>query len=325
MDDPKVVTVTLNPSLDRTLMIHYLAVGYHNRTTGTTRLDPAGRGVNISRALHALGGRTHAVIMLGDDATARAYQALIEKEAFPVTAIRRSGLTRSNIVILDTGTQAETYLIEESVGATPESLQAVADALRGIVRPGDIVVYAGSLPNDAPDETYARLINMARQGGAFAVLDTPGDVAGKALEAAPDLVVLKQNEAEGLFNHPVRTRQDAIYCGRRLLERRIEQVLITVGSDGGAILVTEENIWQADFPELEIGTRSGVKEAMVAGYLAGQLKRRSPAEALKLGAAAAAYTASQVGSNFGSLAEVEELMEQVNVQQVEDESAGVNR
>ncbi len=70
----KVITVTLNPSLDRTVTTHFLALGYHNRTTATTRLDPAGRGVSVSRALHALGVETHAVVVLGHDANGRAYE-----------------------------------------------------------------------------------------------------------------------------------------------------------------------------------------------------------------------------------------------------------
>ena len=126
----KVITVTLNPSLDRTLVTHYLSVGYHNRTSETTRLDPAGRGVSIARALKHLGITTHSVIGLGDDATGYAYQALIAKEQLPVTFIQRNGLTRSNVVILDTGNQTETSLIEESAGISPENLEAVKTALR---------------------------------------------------------------------------------------------------------------------------------------------------------------------------------------------------
>jgi fructose-1-phosphate kinase PfkB-like protein len=74
MSEPNVITISLNPSLDRTLVVHYLAVGYHNRARETTRLNPAGKGVNIARALHQLNCPTRAIVLLGDDATSKAFK-----------------------------------------------------------------------------------------------------------------------------------------------------------------------------------------------------------------------------------------------------------
>jgi fructose-1-phosphate kinase PfkB-like protein len=108
----KIVTVTLKPSLDRTMMTHYLNPGYHNRTTEPTHIDPAGHGVNISRALHRMGIPTNAIILLGNDATSRAYKALIEFEKLPVTIVEREGLTHSHIIIVDTANKTETHIIE---------------------------------------------------------------------------------------------------------------------------------------------------------------------------------------------------------------------
>ncbi|MGD2157568.1 MAG: PfkB family carbohydrate kinase [Anaerolineales bacterium] len=110
MKGKKIITVTLNPSLDRTLVTHHLAIGYHNLTQETTRLDPAGRGLGISRTLSKLGIPTQAIVLMGNDATGKAYRALISEEDFDVTVIEVSGRTRSKTIIWDTGKNNETQI-----------------------------------------------------------------------------------------------------------------------------------------------------------------------------------------------------------------------
>lgn len=115
----KVITVMPNPSLDRTLATSFLAVGYHNVASEATRLDPAGCGVSISRALHVLGVPTHAIVLIGHDATGHEYQTLLAEEQFPITILRRDGRTRSNIVIHDTGLNNEAMILEDRA-STPK-------------------------------------------------------------------------------------------------------------------------------------------------------------------------------------------------------------
>ena len=142
-----VITVALSPSLDRTLITHYLAVGYQNRAEESTRLDPAGEAVDIARALHRLIQSVHAIIVLGDDATGRSYQALLSAESFEYSIIQvKGGRTPSNTIILDTGNHTETQILEEGTGMSRDDLVQVVHVLRDKVRPGDIVVFAGPLP-----------------------------------------------------------------------------------------------------------------------------------------------------------------------------------
>jgi 1-phosphofructokinase len=316
MAGTKIITVTLNPSLDRTLTVHYLALGYHNRTAETTRLDAAGKGVNISRALHKLNRETQALILLGDDATGRAYQALIEENGFPVNIARRTGATRSNIVLLDTGNKHETHLIEETDSVTRQELEAVAARLRAMIAPEDIVVFAGSLPGDAPADTYAWLTEIAHEAGAQVAVVTFGETLSAALKANPDLVVLDQQELEALFNHPVRAQDDVIYCMEKLREGGVGKVMALVdeGDSDAAILISKEGRWQVSFPDVEAtGTSIGAIDALVAGFLARRVNERPLDEALELGAAAATYAVTQVGSEFGSLNEMQEYIDDADV------------
>lgn len=322
MEEPQetnVVTVTLSPSLDRTLVTHYLAVGYHNRTQDSTRLDPAGEGVNIARALHRLIQRAHAIVLIGDDATGRSYQALVADEGFNSTLIRVAGRTPSNTIILDTGNHTETQILEEREGINRDDILQVVHALKQAVNPGDIVVFAGPLPPGVPDDTYAWLTEVAKEAGAQVAILTGGDSLREALTAEPDMIALSEIQCEGFFNYPVRTREHAVESARRLQEMGARIVLIEMREAGEALLVSEEGEWYADLKlGPDGGTTSGIWDAFVAGVVAGRISEKSHRAALELAAAAGAYTALHVGHEFGMLPEVRSSKEQVAVYEIDE-------
>jgi 1-phosphofructokinase family hexose kinase len=318
--EKNIITVTLSPSLDRTLVTHYLAVGYHNVTEESTRLDPAGAGVNIVRALNRLLGRGHGIILLGDDATGLAYRALISEEDFDKTVIRVTGRTRSSTIILDTGNQTETNIVEESAGITRVDVEQLVGSLKELARPEDIVVFAGPLPNESPRDTYAWLTGIVHEEtGADVGIVTGGEPLSEALKAQPEFVAVTQIQAEAFFNYPVRTLEDLLGSGRRLVEQGAHSVLLEMRDGEGAVLVNPEGAWVATLPDPGEGTTSGVWDALLAGFLAAYVSRKPPLETLALGAAAAAYTAAQVGSEFGTLDEVQEYIGQIDVRAASEE------
>jgi 1-phosphofructokinase len=313
----KVITVTLNPSLDRTLTTHFLSLGYHNNATDTTRLDPAGRGVNVSCALHALGVPTHAIILLGSDATGRAYKALLAEEDFPITVIPREGRTRSNITIYDTGHNQQTDIHEESAGLTRADRQRITNTLLELIVPNDTVVFAGSLPADVRADTYALLTSLAEtKGAAVAINAGGGEPLKQSIQARPRLMYMTQTQLEGLFNIPVRAPEDVLYWAKTLRAQGVERVLVVMESSESALLVTETGAWLAEWPEVS-GTVSGRSEALIAGYLAGRLSHRSFEESLELAAIAAAYTVSQVGNVFGTVEDAQTFTDKVLVTPVD--------
>ncbi len=313
----KVITVTLNPSLDRTLTTHFLSLGYTNRVTGATRLDPAGRGVNVSRALHALGEPTHAILLLGHDATGLAYEALLAQEGFPVTVVRGAGSTRSNIIITDTGHGHETMILEDSRGVTRADRQMVSRALLSLIHPGDFVVFAGSLPSDVRPDTYAQLTSLAQAAGAHVALNAGGgDPLKLAVQARPNLIYLTQSQMEGLMNVPVRAQEDVIGAAKRLQARGVQRVLVALEETRVAYLVAEDAVWRAEWPDTS-GTRVGLAGAMIAGFLAGRLEGESFEKSLQLGAATAVITLSRPGRDYGTREEVEAVLPEVHVGQVD--------
>lgn len=311
--EPKIITVSLNPSLDRTITVRYLAEGYSNRVVGPTRLDPAGEGVSISRAVHSLDGRTHALILLGEDPVGRAYEAVIESEPLPHTIVHRAGSTRSDTIILDEGRESETQLFEDFNELAPTDLEAVDQTLKNLIEPDDWVVLAGTRLASWPDDTYIRLLKTVQNAGARSIVATLGSDFKEIAALDPSLLVLTKNQVEAHFNYPVRNLTDVAASAHQMTHQGLERVMIIIEDQNQAVLRTRTADYLLDLPESETGTRSGVWAGLLAGYLLGRVQERPLAEALELGAAAAAYTATQVGSEFGSTDQIDSLRDEIDV------------
>lgn len=317
MTQKKIITVTLNPWLDRTLTTHFLALGYRNRTQGETRLDPSGRGVNIARAVNSLEAPTHALLLLGNDAVGRAYESLLKAEGFSYTLVPTTAGTSSNTIIFDNGHHQETQLIDERGEVAEAELEQVAKQLPTLIQSGDIVVFAGSLSPGIPTNIYQQLVEIAHQSGAQAVVVGGSEAMGLATSAQPELTVLSQQEAESYFNCPVRSIEDVVYVSNQLRRETNGQVLIEMREKHDALLVTESGRWLVKLSGEHGGTSTGVWDGFVAGYLVGRLADKSFVEALEMGATTSGYAAEQTGTGFGTIEEIRELAEEVTVEPVE--------
>jgi fructose-1-phosphate kinase PfkB-like protein len=301
-----------------------MAEGYPNTVTDVTRLDPAGRGVNISRALSELDIATEAIVMLGTDAIGKAYQALIESEPFKTHLIERPGLTRSNTIIYDSGTKQETQIIEEGVNETDDEddIRVITDRVVEVVQPGDTVALSGVLPRNVPVNIYARLIESVKEAGAKVVLAADGISLEIGLRSSPDIIAMRQNEVESFFNYPVRTAEDVIFSARKLSERSGGSMVL-VGEhdiDYGIIVNQEQSGWYAELPPLpegNEGTTSGADDAFLAGFLAHYRNNDDLAEALRRAMAAAAFTRTKAGNTFGTVEDVRTLLESVQIESLE--------
>ncbi|PJF43937.1 MAG: hypothetical protein CUN55_06575 [Phototrophicales bacterium] len=318
MRKPKVVTVTLNPTLERTIVTHFLALGYRNTVTEPARLDAAGHGLNIARACHHMICDTNAIIVLGNDPTAKTYLSLLEAEPFDKTVLPIASRTNTETVIYDTGHQNETRILECTAEMTSEDIDVVAQTLKQLIQPNDYVVFAGELPNGAPIDTYAHLTDAAQVAGAKVVLVTEGRALEHALHAQPELVMMTNSQLEAYFNYPIRTSESVIASANKLQEAGALRVLIVNDEYRLAILVDEEQCWFAGLPEEARGTSSGVWDALLAGYLTGRVNKRTLDKSLELGAAAAAYTIDHVGNEFGTLKEVKSYQDVVDVTSVDE-------
>ncbi|MFH9352219.1 1-phosphofructokinase [Kitasatospora sp. NPDC017646] len=285
-----IVTITPNPSLDRTYELGTLALGEVNRAAHD-RLDPGGKGVNVSRALTAAGHRTTAVLPLGG-LSGQLLADLLRRQGIDVAAVAISGDTRINVSIAEDGgslTKVNAVGPELSAAESAALLALVRDTQRigrGAGNGVDWLACCGSLPRGLAPEWYAELVAQVHSGGARIALDTSGPALLAALSARPDVVKPNREELAEAVGRQVTTVGDAVDAAGELRKRGAQQVLASLGADG-MLLIAEEGGWYGSAPVAVVRSDVGAGDASLAGFLgAGGTGPEALAAALAHGAAA---------------------------------------
>lgn len=259
-----IVTVTPNPSLDRTLQVDELRPGHVHRAV-TARTDPGGKGVNVARALAAHQIPVHAVVPMGGTAGQQLADLLVDI-GVRVVPVPVNGNTRTNVTIVDdTGTV--TKVNESGAQLGPAALAELRHRVEAAVQPGDWVALSGSLPPGAPDDLYADLVLTIHNVGARVAVDTSGVPLVAALDACPDLVKPNRHELEELVGHRLLDVAAVVDAAGELLDGGVGIVLASLGAEG-AILVDEEGAWHAVAQPVAVLSDVGAGDASLAGYLA---------------------------------------------------------
>ncbi|MET8831537.1 1-phosphofructokinase [Streptomyces sp. NPDC004610] len=278
-----ILTVTPNPSLDRTYEVPALERGAVIRASGE-RMDPGGKGVNVSRAVAAAGRRTVAVLPLGG-APGALVAELLAAQGIEVAPVPVAGATRSNIAL------AESDGVLTKINAPgPELSPAEQGALLGTVRERSAgagwIACCGSLPRGLAPSWYAEVVARAHDGGARIALDTSGPALLEALRARPDVVKPNAGELSAAVGRPLATVGDALKAAEELRAMGARAVLASLGADG-QVLVADEGAWFATAPVTAVRSNVGAGDSSLAGFLiAGGTGPAALASAVAHGAAA---------------------------------------
>ncbi|MGH3859752.1 1-phosphofructokinase [Actinokineospora sp.] len=286
-----IVTVTANPSVDRTIEIDSFQRGAVLRTRSAL-LDAGGKGVNVARALAANGLAATAVLPTGG-AEGVQLTALLATAGIKVVEVPIAGAVRSNITIAEAdGTTTKLNEPGPRFDAAERTrlVAATLDAATG----ADWVVLCGSLPPGVPADFYADLTRRLRERGARVAVDTSGDALRAAVAGRPDLVKPNREELADLVGHEVRTLGDALSAARQVLGQGVATVVASVGAEG-ALLVTADGAWHARSTFVEPRSTVGAGDALLAGFLAaGHIGPDALADAVAWGAAAAGLPGSRM-------------------------------
>ncbi|MDK1476567.1 1-phosphofructokinase [Streptomyces sp. 549] len=288
-----ILTVTPNPSLDRTYEIPALDRGAVLRAVAD-RVDPGGKGVNVSRAVSAAGRRTVAVLPLGGPEGAL-LSALLSEQGIEVAGVPVAGSTRVNISVAEPdGT------LTKINAAGPELSGTEAEALLEAVRSGAAahevtwIACCGSLPRGLTSRWYAELVARAHHAGARIALDTSGPSLTAALREGPDVVKPNVEELSEAVGRPLATIGDAVKAAEDVRTAGAHTVLASLGADG-QLLVDAEGTWFGSAPVDTVRSNVGAGDASLAGFLAaGGTGPQALASALAHGAAAVQLPGSQM-------------------------------
>lgn len=286
-----IVTLTLNPSLDRAVEVERLVRSQVNRAT-PAHLDPGGKGVNVSRALLAAGVATVAVLPCGGPEGDQLCR-LLREEGVDVRAVPVAGHTRSNITLAEPDGTV-TKVNERGAPLTADELEAVAATVLGAAGSADWVAVCGSLPPGVDEDKYADLCRRLVSAGVRVAVDTSGPALLAAVAAGPSVVKPNRDELSEAVGAALDSVGDAVEAAQVLRSRGAGDVLVSLGADG-ALLVSDEGVVSGECPVTEPRSTVGAGDALLAGYLAAGAKGAgSLAEGLAWAAAAVALPGSQM-------------------------------
>ncbi len=292
-----IVTVTPNPAIDVTLTVERLDIGEVNRTTDKHR-DPAGKGINVARALAKNGHSTIAVFpadpVNGSWIIRALAKAGVESSTTPII-----GEVRNNITIID-GNGQTTKINEPGPVVTPAEISALSEKLEWRLDENPTwLVAAGSLPLGLDADFLVDLGHRASAKGVRYAVDTSGTTLARvAASGVPDLIKPNLEELEELAGHPLRTVGDAVDAARNLLPNG--DVVVSLG-ENGALLVSADLVLWAGHPPVVADSTVGAGDSALAGFLTvreqgsfGSVRHAALATAVAWGTAAVTLPATSV-------------------------------
>ncbi len=284
-----IVTVTLNPSMDKTAETGALIPGGLNRLENIV-LDAGGKGVNVSKMIAALGGESVATGFLGGG-TGREMEAMLRLPSIEPDFIRIGHTTRTNLKVWSRECGI-TEFNEPGAIVTDEEMRALSAKLLGLAGLGVTFVFSGSLPRDVQPDIYGRLIAAVKAKGSKAFLDADGEAFRLALPAKPDFIKPNKFELLQYFGEAGEASLDecAALC-RRLIERGVGMLALSMGAEGALFISREETLYAPGLSVVALST-VGAGDSMVGAFayaMSGGMSFRDAA-ALAMAASAGAVT-----------------------------------
>ncbi len=314
-----IATITLNPSLDRTITVHGLKVDESNRWTGL-RYYAGGKGIDVSRAIHRMGEQTVAYGFIGG-AEGRTVEILLDEEGVPFSFTPVERATRDNFIITDTKTFQQTIINAPGPHISKKELKRFLEKLRRIDPPPDLMIISGSVPPGVADDIYYNIIMEAKGRNIKTFLDTASQWLKEGIRAKPNLIKPNVRETEELLKTKLPTEEAIIKATLSIVEMGIEIVVISRGKEG-LIAASKEKVIKAVSPPLKVRSAVGAGDCTVAG-LALKLAHGEPLiEACRLGAAMGAATVLTPGTELCHRADVERLLPQIEVREMSAKGRG---
>ena len=303
-----VVTITLNPAIDRTVLIPGFTAGATNRVE-SMHSHAGGKGINVASALSDLGHRVAVSGFLGHDNTA-IFERLFTTKHLEDRFVRIPGSTRQCIKISHSEQSEITEVNFPGLTPSPndiEFFQAMISALDA-----HWFVLSGSIPEGVSADIYQHLIHSLRNRGKKVLLDTSGEPFALALETAPHIIKPNLHELSTLVGNPLTSDAEILEAAHHILDRGIELVIVSLGAQG-SLFINKTQTLKAKPPQVNVRSTVGAGDAMVAGIISAQLQGLDLEGTARLATACSIDAIQQLGPGLNSRQSVDQYRDQVMI------------
>lgn len=309
-----ITTVTLNPAIDKTLIVNELNLGKVNRVL-RSRENIGGKGINVSKILSKLGDATNPITLLGQD-NLDYVKKLLNKANIDSLYYEVEGLTRTNTKIVDLKNNVTTDINEIGFEIDQTIIPDIINFIVSNLAKSDFIVLSGSLPKGFPSDIYSKIIENTNFNTKF-VVDTEGEPLLSVFKNSPFLIKPNIHELEDALGIELNSIDKIVTTCLDLIYRyEIENILVSMGGDG-SILVSKDIVLKAEPVKVELRSTVGAGDSLVAGFIHGMLKfNMDKHKALKFGSACGTLAVSKDSIDDLTKMDIQDMAESVIIKQL---------
>lgn len=304
-----IVTVTINPAIDRIVSVDRLA--FEDRGYILSRAEAAGgRGINASIVIHQFGAETLAVVPSGGS-TGKRFEEDMQRLGFPYLAVPIKQAIRTNLILTDKH-GLTIKLNEPGPRLSPKEVARFEETVAGALKKASWLLLCGSLPPGVSVDFYCRLIDMAKARKVRTYVDTDGEFLQAALERGPTVVAPNQQEAEALLNRSLITRAHFREAVERLHRMGAEIAMLSLGSRG-AVVMSAGKAYEIIAPRVDAVSPIGAGDVLDAAFVWAMENKNDFVDAARWGVAAGTASATLPGMSFPNLEQTRAVYERTEV------------
>ncbi|MDO4942751.1 MAG: 1-phosphofructokinase family hexose kinase [Lachnospiraceae bacterium] len=310
-----IVTVTLNPSMDKTGNLKQYDHGGINHITDIIR-DAAGNGIIASKTLKALEKEDCIATGFLGGINGERIEMMLEGMGISNDFVKIAGDTRTNLkVVEDNGFVTE--FNEPGPVVNGSEIRAITDKILGYASEDTVFIFSGSIPRGCPDTIYADLITKVKEKGSKVVLDVSGELLKTSIDAQPDIIKPNKKEIEDYYNMEFSVSEEGLIdMGRRIIKEKGVGVVAISRGPLGCLFITDDKSYNASATRVEAHSTVGAGASMDAAFALGLQNGSSLEDIIKLAMAIAAGSVTTIGTKAPSKAVVDELQKQVVIEEI---------
>ena len=289
-----IVTVTMNPAVDRTVLLDHLEKGGLNRIL-SKKTDAGGKGINVSKTIKTLGLKSVATGLIGGKG-GKMIEKMMHDQEIETDFVTIEGNTRINIKVTESDGNV-TELNEMGPHISQEELEKLRLKLEKYADEETIFVFSGSVPEGVPKNFYAEMMEMVHKKGSRVFLDADQELLKKGLEARPDFLKISEKELGDLFGEKIQEEKRAAVLGARLLEMGVGFLAIT-REEKGAIFLTPDFCVKCPRLKVPVVSSVGAGDGMVGALVSGWEEGISFEAGIRLAMAVSAAAMTTEGPKF---------------------------
>lgn len=307
----KIVTVTLNPALDKSMAVTKMLSEKKLRCTDA-KVEPGGGGINVSRAIHQLGGEAEAVFLSGGY-TGKHFESLLTAENIRSVALSVKGDMRENFVVLDTSAHLQYRFGMDGPMINQEEWEQVLTHIQNETAI-DYIVASGSLPPGVPLDYFGRLAMIAQQKNAKLIVDTSGEALQHAVKQGVYLIKPNLGELSNLYGKERLANNEIVMAARSIIEKGgCEIMVVSMGAEG-AMLITKDKQVQVKPPQVVIQSTVGAGDSMVGGMVLALSRGWDLKDVVSYGVAAGTAATLNPGTELCKKEDAERIFEELKQQ-----------